>query len=418
MVIATVVSLDCLMLYFYVRKVADYKQRSTAYMRELEQTKQAISRFVRESSHQIRIDLNGVSGALQHALAGTTKMDAMEQVPVPLKHLRAMYNGSNAVIDHINNALEWARIEQGLPFPIKKEAFDLHGWLDDMTERFRLLAENKPANLVLTQDGDLPKNIIEDKNRLGAIIGNLLANAIKFTHKHTTVTFDAAVREDNLLFSVTDQGKGMSAEQQIAVFEPFVTEANELVQGTGLGLPVARDLVQALGGTMEIYSTPGSGTTFIVRLPLTIAEATEVASVLSDLPEDFKGYSTLVVEDDYTSRMVTFAILKRTSMEVYTAETAAEAMRKLAYYKIDIVLLDFNLPDSNGLEVLKWIKTNPALKHVHVVFASAEAYRGGYSDKQKLAMDAGASAYMYKPLKFDELLLEFKRLLYSDIYTE
>lgn len=410
MVISTVISLNCLMLYFVIREVVRYKNSVTAYTQQLQEMRQAVNRYVRESSHQMRIDLNVVYGIVQNSLAGTAGQEGSEQVTMPLKHLRAVYNSTQATIDHINNSLEWSRIEAGKDFPVKKVPFDLYEWLGDVTERFRLLAVNRPAHLVLKQYPSLPQYIREDRSRLSAIVGNLLSNAVKFTPKHTTVTVDAHALVDTLFIVISDQGKGIPKEEQARIFEPFVTEGSQFIQGTGLGLSVARQMARALGGDINVSSKEGRGTSFILRLPLNIAAPSEVEQANAP-SEALEGLSVLIVEDELMSRQAAFLNLQRKNMQVYTCENGTEAMKKLAHHRIDVVLLDYNLPDSTGPEVTRWIRASPALTNIPIVILSAEAFKGDESDTRKAAFEAGANAYVIKPVRYDELYIEIEKLV-------
>lgn len=416
MVIATVISLDCLMLYLVIREVIRYRDRVSSSMQQLQQAKRAISRYVRETSHQSRIDLNVVFGIIQNALAEASGREDSAPVSIPLQNLRAAYNSTKATIDHINNSLEWSRIEQGLDFPLHQEAFDLHQWLNELCERFRHLAVDRPAGLMLKQFPSVPRYITQDKNRLDAILGNLLTNAIKFTNKRTTVTLIVQAQGDRLYFSVADQGKGITPERLKTIFTPFTAEANGFKQGTGLGLPVARQLTQALGGDITVVSQPGHGTSFRVDLPLVIADAAQVKPPSSH-EHHFEGISALIVEDNKMSRMVAFQGLQRTGMQVYTSETAAEAMKKLSCYKIEVVLLDYQLPDSEAPEIIRWIRANPMLQNIIIIVTSGDAYTNDKSDARKLSFGAGANGFIVKPISHTELFAEIEKNLHPDQIT-
>jgi len=416
MVISTVVFLNCLIFYFVVREVIRYRDRSTAYMLQLQEARQALSRYVRESSHQMRNDLSVIYSVVQHSLDGKRVQD-VRIIPIPKTHLRAIHSSCKAVIDHLNTGLEWSRIEAGVEAPLHRQAFDLHKWLGETEERFRLAALSRPAHLVLNTLPSLPQYILADRGRMDIIISNLLSNAIKFTRKHTTITLKAYTVDEELHLFVTDQGKGIQPNRLESIFEPFTTEGGTMT-GTGLGLPVARKTARALGGDLVVSSDLSRGTTFMVRLPFATANAAQVAEA-QPVPDDFEGISVLIADDNTMSLKLMQVNLEGMKMEIYTTETADETMKKLANTPaIDLVIVDNHLPDGTGIEITRWIKTNPALKHIPVVIMSGDAYAGGPSDVRRQALEAGASAYFPKPITYQELYIEIERLIRPPMWTE
>lgn len=409
MITGTVMMLTCLMLYFFVHEIADYRRRVyhyTHYTEELKRTKYAISKYVQENSHQLRIDLNIVYGHLQHLLALTTGKDPWEVVEVKIRDLHAMLNSTKATHEFINNSLEWARIERGLEAPIKKEAFDLFRWLDNIAERFRLMAQERPVELAFNTE-NLPPYLYEDKHKLGIIIGNLLSNAIKFTEKNSTVRFSVMTKKDLLVFEIKDQGKGISADQVNRVFEPFVTE-----NGTGLGLPVARKLARALHGDIYIEPMAERGTTFIFSLPCETASAGQVAELKSTGNFTLKGLRVLVVDDDYASRRIAALNLQRMDYIIYTCSSFAACKDRLRKSSVDVILLDYNLAtDITAVDVLKWIRNYLPTQEIPVIVLSGNAYSRGGDDAKLLSLKAGANSYITKPIQYDELVAEIGKII-------
>ncbi|WP_346320333.1 hybrid sensor histidine kinase/response regulator [Chitinophaga sp. YIM B06452] len=409
MIIGTVMMLTSLMLYFFVNEITDYRKRVyhyNHYTEELKRTKYAISKYVQENSHQLRIDLNIVYGHLQHLLAKTAGKDSWEVVEVKIRDLHAMLNSTKATHEFINNSLEWARIERGLEAPIKREAFDLFRWLDNISERFRLMAQERPVELVFNTE-NLPLYLYEDKHKLGIIIGNLLSNAIKFTEKNSSVRFSAIMKNDQLVFEIKDQGKGIPPDQVHLVFEPFVTES-----GTGLGLPVARKLARALHGDIYIDPAAERGTTFVFSLPCKAASTEQVAELKSSGDFTLKGLRVLVVDDDYASRRIAALNLQRMDYIIYTCSTFAACRERLQKSPIDIILLDYNLAaDVTAVDVLRWIRGCKLTRQIPVIVLSGDAYSHGGEDAKHLSLEAGANGYMTKPIQYDELAAEIGKIV-------
>lgn len=407
MVIGTVIFLTFMMLYFYANLIRLWQNRTIALLNRVEASKQAVVKYVQESSHQSRTDLNVLYGIIQHDFNLSTinpqTVSSNASINIPVQHLEAMYNATRAVIDQSNNYLEWARIEQGLDFPIKNEILNVDRWLQNITGRFRLLAERRGVKLTLSIEPTLPTHIMMDKNRLETIIGNLLTNAIKFTRANTQVDLTVHRGEANLYFTVCDQGPGIDLQKQVAIFQRFTTEENGFIAGTGLGLTVSQELARAMGGDLTVSSELEEGSTFTVSLPLVVAGNNEPPP-RSSLLGNLAGLSALIIEDDMLQQLVLQINLRQHHLKVFCSASEEEAQSVLKDHKIDFLLIDYQLSQSvNGLDILRRLKANPKTKNIPVIIASGQVLTGTHTDIRKQALQEGAAGYVTKPLDFEVL---------------
>ncbi len=408
LIIGTVMFLTSLMFYIFVKEIEDYRFKVNMYTKELQRTKQAISKYVRENSHQVRIDLNIIYGYLQHLSAEVPEKDSPGAVNVRTRDLHAMLNSTKAINEFINNSLEWSRIEQGLEIPIKKETIDFELWLDGISERFKLMAREKSVDLLL-QMSNLPLYIVEDKNRLEIILGNLLSNAIKFTGRNTVVLLSVNVQNEVLVIGVSDQGPGIPIDQAEEVFKPFVSES-----GTGIGLPVARQLAKSLSGDIFVDPYSDVGATFILTLPLVTATNAQAQEMKKTVNNSTRSLRVLVVDDDDASRRIALINLQRLDYQIYTCASFDACKNILLNKNVDLVLLDYQLSNSiTAVEVIKWIRSTGLTKNLPIIVLSGEAYLYGHSenDAKSVSLAAGANGYILKPIDYKSLSVEIEKVV-------
>ncbi|MGE7775199.1 ATP-binding response regulator [Chitinophaga sp. NPDC101104] len=391
MVIGTVGFLTIMMLYFYSRQIRMWKRKASDQLNQVETSKNAVVKYVMETSHQARNDLNVVYGIIQHDLqAGAA----------PMQHMQIMCNGIRAVIDQSNNYLNWAKVEKGLAFSINFEPMNFHDWMNNIVGRFRFLAESRSLILHLILPAPAPAWIMMDKIALDTIISNLLTNAIKYTLADTIIKLKIETTDDEIHFFIIDQGKGMDKEKLVSIFEPFTSEGSSFLPSTGLGLPVSKEMAHALGGELTAYSSIGMGSTFRVTLPLMLAAPQKAGSQptrnLSDL-------HVLVAEDDPMQQKVIKMNLEQQRMIVHTANSKDEFLNSLHSQKIDVVVADYQLPGFTGLDIVNWISNTPDWKNIPVIITSGETLSGDRSDIREYALSIGAARFLSKPLDFKQL---------------
>lgn len=404
-VLGTVLFLNSLMLYFYVRELRRSKQKVTEYTSQLEKARMAMSVYVRETSHEIRSPLNIVYGIVQTYLASLNRSE--DKVSMEGHHLRALNVASHNVLEVINNVLEWSKVEAGKNDELHQEVIMLPHWLDELTALYRQLAEAREVQLTTVYVNMLPEKVRIDRSRLNSILSNLLSNAVKFTAAKSAVTLKASAEGNQLVFEVSDQGKGLSAEAQAHIFEPFVSTPNSFIKGTGLGLPIVREMVYNLGGTIIVDSRLGTGTTFTVKIPYQPADTANAAITVPATYEKFEGTSVMVVDDNAMNRMIAMMHLNRLGIRVLQAENAMQAASLAREAMPDIILLDLHMPEVDGRQLLHTLQQDPLVKGIRVIVTSGDVYK----EVQDELLAAGASGFVSKPVIFEELYETLRKLV-------
>jgi CheY-like chemotaxis protein len=255
---------------------------------------------------------------------------------------------------------------------------------------------------------DFPPELIADKTRLVQVVNNLLTNAIKFTKHGSTVTLTVVREKDTYVLTVKDEGKGIAPDKIAAIFEPFVTERSDFIKGTGLGLHIVKRLVESMHGTIAVSSPRGMGASFIVSLPLILDEEDGLQPLL--LPLVSEGYSQkriLVIEDDRMSQTYMAHYLLRLNLEVVVADNGKEGIVKAYEQLPDVILMDMQLPDMSGLDILKQLQTDPLLKDIPVLVVSGDAFK----EVRDAAFFSGAKEFIIKPVDFKILHLALNKYL-------
>jgi CheY-like chemotaxis protein/anti-sigma regulatory factor (Ser/Thr protein kinase) len=269
--------------------------------------------------------------------------------------------------------------------------------LEDLYQTHRPVALQKGLEFTLHYNGELPAQIRGDALRLGQILNNIVSNALKFTD-HGQVTLTAESLPGHCIrFTVEDTGVGIPEAEQNDIFAPFSqvrrTDGRKF-DGSGLGLSIARALVEMQGGTLELRSAQGKGSTFTVTLPFAESSAAAVSDELpaSAEPPDFKGKRILYVEDVASNQEVMAALLEETGADLRWVETGSDALNTLQKEAFDIALLDLQLPDMSGLELAEKIRNQwPQLPMVAVT-----AQAGASVNERCLA--AGMLGVVLKPI--------------------
>ncbi|TXD41656.1 response regulator [Lujinxingia vulgaris] len=386
----------------------------------------AKSAFLANMSHELRTPLNAVIGysemILEEIELTGDENPAMREVVAPfvpdLNHIRGAGKHLLAVI---NDILDLSKIEAG-KMTTHLELFDLAALLRDVTATVLPLAQKNGNQVTLDMDEDAIRFVRTDPTKVRQIAFNLLSNACKFTHSGT-VTVDVRPDEENkhIVMAVRDTGMGMTPEQLASIFEAFTQADSSTTRefgGTGLGLTITRHFASLLGGTIEVESQVGQGTTFTVRLamdlgsddeaetpystlvdtsPVTHATFTGSGHTLSNLPAIGESGLVLVVDDDPTVRDLFRRILERDGYEVVCAASGTEALLLAEQLRPDAITLDVMMPQMDGWTALSRLKAHPELSQIPVIMITmvSEAARG-YA--------LGADHYLMKPVERDALL--------------
>ncbi|MBW8686938.1 ATP-binding response regulator [Chitinophaga rhizophila] len=417
--IMVIVSLNILIIMFYVKhndallksqqihneSLEEQVQIRTA---ELEKSNHYKSIFLRETNHEIRVPLNAIYSISQLQL-----MDAERNNDVAyIKHAEHLCAASHQALDVINNVLELSRIEAGRLHELHPEPFAIRHLLENIVGTGQYIAKTKGVRIVLDYNQRvMPSDLVTDKTKLTQIINNLLFNALKFTANNSVVTLSALVDEDKCRISVKDQGAGISNEKMAPIFDPFITEWNSFSGGTGLGLHIAQHLAGLLGGVITVESVIGKGTVFSFTFPLQTC-AIPVSDSISDIRQEepmYAGTKVLIIEDDDMSRIYLAKYLSQLGCEVDACSNGTDSIELLQDYTPDVILSDRHLPDMDAEEILACIKNNPLLQRIPVIVISGDVFE----EDRTATMEAGATAYLIKPIDFRLLNIVLNKCLNS-----
>lgn len=314
------------------------------YQEELEKASRDKTTFISTISHELRTPLNGIVGLSRILLA--TELSTEQRQHLKTIHFSAVTLGNifNDIIDL--DKLDRSRLE------LAPEPMDFPGFLDDLESLARLQAEQKGLYLHFDRDGDIPEWILADGTRLRQVLWNLVGNAVKFTDDGGVtircMADELTPGQVTLRFDIEDTGIGIPAELQQKIFALyFQIEGKKHATGTGIGLAVSQQLVDAMHGTIELDSEPGEGSCFSVTITVPTAQAPVEDPALSRLP----CLSVLLVEDVELNITVACALLEKLGHRVTVARDGAEAFALLAGQVFDLVFLDIQLPDMTGFDI-------------------------------------------------------------------
>jgi PAS domain S-box-containing protein len=374
-----------------------------------ESANRAKSEFLANISHEVRTPLNGIMGMLQLSL--------QYEMPQELgAYLRTALESSRNLLRVLNDVLDFTKVDAGKMELLERE-FDLDGMLGQAVNFFKALAMDKKIALNLEKPPCLGR-FIGDEGRLRQILFNLMGNALKFTD-NGCVTLEAwpvgeADGTTRVLFEVRDEGIGIPADKLDYIFESFTQvdgSYSRRYQGTGLGLPIVRRLVNLMGGHISVESAENEGTSIFFVLPLRRGEGeclTEGAP-LSAAPAVVRPLQVLLVEDDVVNMTMAKRMLEKMGHSVICARTGVEALDCLLVPGVDLVLMDIQMPQMDGMEATRILRTDPRFEpyaRVPVIALTAHAMTG---DMERF-LAQGMDAYLSKPFdhsRLQELLVRF-----------
>ncbi len=372
-----------------------------------EQANVAKSRFLATMSHEIRTPMNGVLGMVE-LLAGTL-LDARQR-----SYVEVASRSASDLLGIIDAILDYSRLEAG-DMAIETVPFDPSEILKQSVALLTVAAESKGLAVSLEVAPDLPAPLAGDPTRFRQVLLNLIGNAVKFTESgriDLRLDVEAPTSARPLLVvSVADTGIGIAQEALEHLFDRFNQADASIARrfgGSGLGLAISRELALLMGGDIAVRSTLGRGSVFELRLPLVVAvtETPALAGVSGAVHESFRELNVLVAEDNEVNRIVVGELLVRMGHRCTFARDGAEAIALARTNHFDVVLMDAQMPQIDGIEATRWIRTLPApYNAVPIVAQTANAMRG---DREKY-IEAGMNDYIAKPIRSAELAAALQR---------
>jgi CheY-like chemotaxis protein/signal transduction histidine kinase len=415
---------------------------------DLARSNQYKSEFLANMSHELRTPLN--SSLILAKLLADNKPGTLNEEQV--KFAQTIFGAGNDLLALINDILDLSKIESG-KFEVQPESVGINHAVETLSRGFEPLARERRLTFTFTVDPGTPERLETDPQRLGQILKNLLSNAFKFTERGAiSLRVSTAPGDGQVAFAVQDSGIGIPPEQQEIIFEAFRQadgSTHRKYGGTGLGLSISRDLARLLGGDVTVQSEAGKGSVFTLTLPLQYSgpaviersSQTGVSAVSAlllpepppaaraptlspafnfaqpPLPIELRpslvaddrariaadSRIILIVEDDLRFAAILRDLARELGFLCVATQTAADALVAAHRFRVHAIVLDMNLPDRSGLDVLNDLKRSPSTRHIPVHAVSV-------ADFSQEALSLGAVGYALKPVKREQLLTAFEKL--------
>jgi PAS domain S-box-containing protein len=377
---------------------------------EAESASRAKTEFLAVMSHEIRTPLTSISGFVE-LLSRTRRLTRQQR-----RYIGLVGVANEALLTIVNDILDFSKIEAG-QLELERRSFSPLALIRDMTAIVQVTASSKKLDLKCVIDRNVSERLLGDEGRLRQVLLNLLNNAVKFTAEGS---ISISVRKvtgadgrERIRFCVADTGIGIPADVQHRLFKRFSQADSSISRrygGTGLGLAICRRLVELMDGEIGVVSTVGKGTEiwFTANLPASAA-ASRASEPDRGVIEDFgQGGRILVVDDIDSNREIVEAYLEGYGFHVATVESGALALRALEEERFDLVLMDIQMPDMDGVTATRFIRALPsAIKDVPII-----AMTGNVLPEQVRAfLDAGMNDHVGKPIERTKLCSSVKRWL-------
>ena len=398
------------LIYTLIAAVEIIKEKNSELIisrRKLEKALAAKSDFLANMSHEIRTPMNAMLGFIEQLAKSEKDLTRQGQFQI-------IESSGNSLLTIINDILDLSKIESG-KLQLELQECDVDKMFFEIVSLFEDHAKQCGIELEGTLSENFPKNFAIDVLRIKQIINNLLSNAIKFSSKGGKVELKLDFDEESqeLIVHVTDTGIGISQSNQEKIFHAFEQEDSSTTRrfgGTGLGLSICKKLVDLMDGTISVKSQEGEGSCFSFSIPVQITEGSTPEpepQVLLNNTKKLQG-NILVVEDNKTNQLLIGVILDELKLDYSIANDGLEALQMLEKHTYDIVLMDENMPNMNGIEATKVIRglEEESGKRQVIIAVTANVF----SNAREHFMQAGMDDYIAKPYtekQIQNVLLKF-----------
>jgi PAS domain S-box-containing protein len=392
------------------RDISDRKameQARESALAEAERLAQLRSQFMARMSHELRTPLNGIMGYAQILLGENRNNERYSAM------LNVIQQSGEYLLNLINEILDFAKIEAGKQ-ELSLSNIQLRRFLRNLAGIIAIKAEQKGLAFVCDIAADVPAGIRADETRLRQVLLNLLSNAVKYSERGQVSLKVTVSGSGRLRFEVQDNGLGIDSEQLETIFHAFEQAGDwqHRTGGTGLGLPISRELVRMMNSDIQVESRVGEGSTFWFDLDVPVVEVSADLIVAEQHIAGYQGLRrrVLVVDDINENRTLLIDILSRLGFETFEAANGKACLDNVEIQKPDLILLDMVMPELDGLETARRLRQLPNLGQTPIIAVSASASDADVTE----AMKAGVNVFLSKPIDIKSLITQLAALLKLD----
>jgi signal transduction histidine kinase/ActR/RegA family two-component response regulator len=389
-----------------VQKMRTARAEAESHAAAADAANRAKASFLAMMSHEIRTPMNGMLGVAD-------LLRTMSPDPEQKKLLGILASSGESLLRIINDILDFSKIEAE-KLELHPRAFDLHALLAELNTLLSTQARAKGISFVIDAHPGLPAAVSGDRQRLSQVLLNLGTNAVKFTDRGevrlVVSAQEGAADQPRIEFIMHDTGIGMTPESMARLFTPFTQIADSQPHrrgGTGLGLVISQKLVRLMGGDITVSSEAGRGSSFCFSIELPLSELSAGTGTLRTLHLD--RLSVLVAEDNQVNQLVIEAMLKQLGHQVTVVANGRAALEALAKHSFDLVLMDCNMPELDGLEATRQLRAGtPGVPdpRIPVIALTANALDGD----RETCLAAGMNDFLAKPVSMGTLRLAIERV--------